>query len=137
MTDAKTRQLVDVPAPGIGKSAIRAEFIDWFLTPGRQGTQQSWAQEHGVDQSTLSDWKRGPEFAQAAASYRTAFKPRFVEATMTMLDLAVRGNVNAYRAVADVLGENAPQKVDLTSRMTLTDFLSKATFPVEPVVRLS
>lgn len=122
----------------VGKADLRAAFIAWCFDPGRQGTQAGWAREHDVEPATLSDWKKSAEFLEAAEDYKHTCRPAFAEATIVMLQLAKRGNVNAYRAVSAVLGENAPQQIESTvdrvayvSPGALRE-LSERLYPAEP-----
>ena len=96
------------------KTAEKVAFIEWWFTVGRDPrTMTEWAAEHKVAIQTLSEWKRSPEFVGKQEAYRTLFRADFVDATRVMLGRAKQGDVAAYVAVAKVLGENAPDKVDV------------------------
>lgn len=41
------------------------ELIEWLVDPNRLGTQKTWAQEHGVNERTVSTWKKLPLFIDA------------------------------------------------------------------------
>ena len=41
---------------------IKAEYIKFLASPDKSKTNEEWAKEKGVHPSTLSDWKRDPEF---------------------------------------------------------------------------
>ena len=84
---------------------MKAAFIEWYWTRPRAGSQSEFADEHGVSPVTLSVWKKSPEFRAKDAEYKRLLLPDFIEATSKMLQLAIGGNVNAYRAVSDVLGQ--------------------------------
>ena len=56
-------EIIDLP--GIQKVAEFVEFINWFATPRRNReikTQKEFAAFINVNEDTLSDWKRRPEF---------------------------------------------------------------------------
>lgn len=108
---------------GQEKPELRREFTNWLMDPDRAGTQEEWALEHGVAPSTLSVWKRHPEVRGALASWRESYKPDFAQVVDAMFQKAKRGDVQAARLLGDWLGENAPTKVDQTTRMTLADYL--------------
>ena len=112
-------------------TALRAEYADWLLDPERVGTQQEWALAHKVSEFTVARWKHHPEVLGLLAGWRARKATDFALAAANMLRLALGDGpqaVAAFRAVAEVMGENAPQKIDVTGRMTLADFLAKGGF---------
>lgn len=114
----------DAPKTGQGKPSLRMEFARWLIDPSRTGTQEEWAQEHGLAASTLSDWKRHPEVRGVLASWRESYRPDFGQVVDAMFQKAKRGDVQAARLLGDWLGENAPTKIDQTTRTTLADYLA-------------
>ena len=102
-------------AKGGVKTIERAAFLDWWFDVERRGTQGMWAETNNVHFTTVSEWKRSAEFLERQHSYRTIFHPDFVEATMAMLRKAKAGDVSAYIAVRDVLGEKVSEKVEITA----------------------
>lgn len=117
------------------KTSERAAFIEWWFTVGRDPkTQTEWAVANNVAIQTLSEWKRSPEFVGRQEAYRTHFRADFVDATRVMLGLAKKGDVSAYQAVARVLGENAPEKLEHTGKQGLLEWLG-AQQPEAPIKR--
>lgn len=107
------------------KTSEKAAFIEWWFTVGRDPkTMTEWAEANGVSRVTMWEWKKSPEFVAVQDSYRTLFRVDFVDATRAMLGRAKAGDVSAYVAVARVLGENAPEKVE-HSGLTLMDWLAE------------
>lgn len=108
--------------------ALRIEYAEWLIDPDRTGTQEQWAEAHGVHFVTVSRWKKHPEVVGVLAAFRERLAGEFALAATNMLRLA-KGDgpqaVPAFRAIAEVMGMNAPQKLDVTGRMTLADFLAK------------
>lgn len=112
-------------------TALRAEYADWLLDPERVGTQQEWALAHKVSEFTVARWKHHPEVQGLLAGWRARKGGEFALAAANMLRLALGDGpqaVAAFKAIAEVMGENAPQKIDVTGRMTLADFLAKGGF---------
>lgn len=111
------------PAPSTAER--RVAFANWLVSPFRQpATQKELAELWGVAQSTLSDWKRTPEVQSVLREWRAPYQTVFVEAVDAIFKKAKAGDVSAFRALAEVLGENAPHKLDVTNRMTLAEYLS-------------
>lgn len=44
------------------REAIKLAFIDWLANPESEGSQQDFARQHGIHETTLSDWKNLPGF---------------------------------------------------------------------------
>ena len=126
-------QLAGISVNTIGKFAERTAFAKWLFDPNRTPrSQKEFAKLIGVSEATLSDWKKtAPEVLAAAKEFKDSpyILVGFAEATRRMAEEAKRGKVNAYRALADVLGEMAPQKVEYG---TLADFL-RGDAPLESV----
>lgn len=113
----------DVPAIrfGVGKAELRLEFAAWLISPDRKGTQAAWAKEHGVDQTTLSAWKKHPDVVAVISSWRDPFKAAFGEVASALFQRAKKGHVPSARTLADILGEMSPAKMELGVG-TLADF---------------
>jgi hypothetical protein len=109
---------------GQGKPELRMEFAKYLTDPNRVGTQEEWARKHGVAASTLSDWKRHPEVRGLLSQWRETYKPDFAQVVDAMFQKAKAGDVQAARLLGDWLGENAPTKIDQTTRTTLADYLA-------------
>lgn len=120
---------------GQARQSMRLEFANWFFDPNRSGTQEEWAREHGVAPSTLSDWKRHPEFRALIASWRETYRPEFVQVVDAMFRKAKAGDVQAARLLGDWLGENEPVKIEQIH--SLADYVAqrmRRTQNAEPVV---
>jgi hypothetical protein len=127
----RTAQTSNTDAPAgkadraVGKVAERQLYAAWLYDPNRvPRTQKEFARQIGVSEATLSDWKKtSPEVLAAAKAIKEspAIRVGFAEATRRMAEEAKGGKVNAYRALADVLGELAPSKIEMGG--SLADFL--------------
>ena len=118
--------LPDIPS-GFGKPLVRAAYALWLFDPSRQPkTQKEFARLHGVNAATLSEWKHtAPEVIAAAKLFRERSAVPFAEAVAVQLAKARRGSTNAFRAVAQVLGESA-LKIEADVTMSLASFLGSA-----------
>lgn len=111
-------------------SPQKRRFVEWLISeekvPARQG---ELAAEMGVDQSTLSDWKRDPAVVKLLAEIEAGFAAEKARAVANLVRIATQGKdamaaVAAFRELAKVFGWNKPEKVEHTGRMTLADFLA-------------
>lgn len=112
-------------------TATRAEYARWLMDPEKRGTQQQWAADHKVSEFTVSRWRHHPEVLGLLAAWRTNLTPEFAKIVANMIRLAMGTGPQAVAAAklcADVMGMNAPTKLDVSGKMTMADFLSKATF---------
>ena len=121
-------------------AALRLEFAKWKMLG--DGSQRAWAEAHGVAEQTVSEWNDHPEVKGYLSSWREHLGAEVAMVARNMLRLALGGGPQAVGAanwVAKVFGLEAPQKLDITGRMTMADFLAKATFveQPEPDARLS
>ena len=83
-----------------------------------------------MDEATLSGWKKHPEVLGILASWRDPFKARFGEVASALHRRAVKGHVPAARALADILGENSPDRLEVRNATNLADFLREHQEPV-------
>lgn len=86
---------------------IQREFLDWYLDPNRQGTQNEWARQHGLASSTISSWKQRDPFFQAALNEGLAERnldpENLASIVSAMSKKAQEGDVQAAKFVWDYL----------------------------------
>lgn len=127
-----TTEIAASANPTESPAAARMTFAKWLVSPFRvPATQKELAEQLGVAQSTLSDWKHSPEVQAVLRDWRESYRTGFVEAVEAVFRKAKQGDVPAFKALAEVLGENAPQKTEISGRMSLSDFLSRVTFTAD------
>lgn len=120
-SDAGRKAPAKVRALRANYPALRIEFAAWCISPDSKGTQQQWAKDHGVDQTTLSSWKQHPDYLAAIAEWRADYKARFGEVASALHRKAKTGHVPAARTLAEILGELAPQKLITKNVTSLED----------------
>lgn len=95
-------------------SADQRQFMVWLASPmmGRiPTTQKALAEKMGHDESTLSDWKRVPGFAEEVAvlvdQYWLDDYPEIVEAFKSE---AKKGSYNHQRTYFEMVGKYTPRQ---------------------------
>ncbi len=118
----KSDNLEIINVPGIQKVAEFIEFVYWFATPRRNrkiSTQKEFAALINIDEDTLTDWKRRPEFWSLL---KTALKKWCQEQVPEVMDglhyaACKKGNSAAAKVIlqfAGLLPENG--KKDNTNK---------------------
>lgn len=113
-------------------TALRAEFAYWLIDGTRQhyrGEQRDWAQSHGVTEETLSRWRTHPEVLGITSTWKERLSGDFGRGSARLMSIVLYGRpleaVAAYGQLAKTMGANAPDKHEISGRMTLADFLAK------------
>jgi len=93
--------------------SLRDEFIEWLIDPARVGTQEEWAKTHGTYASTLSKWKKDPNF-KAALDKRLGQlnidSLRIQKVVDAMWDKASQGDVKAAELYLRYIEKIQPTK---------------------------
>jgi hypothetical protein len=104
----------------------KLRFVEWLFSEERTPkTQSALAAELGVDAATLSDWKRSDPIVTGALAK--------IESMFSLIDLAQfriatnikhQGATQAATFLAKRFGMFRAEKVELSGRMSLADFLA-------------
>lgn len=106
----------------------REEFYIWYFNPQREGTQGDWAKANGIDNGTITNWKRRPDFIAKMEEWRKTYREDADEAVRNLIrfshDPNPRVALPAIKILVDVMGYTSPIKVEHTAKgMGLMDYL--------------
>lgn len=107
---------------------LEEEFKLWYFDPFKTGTVKDWAKEHKVSYKWAQDQKKKPSFISMMEEFRKTYRDMGDEALQNLIrfshDESPKVAIPAIKILMDVLGYNAPQRVEITTRgMTLSDYL--------------
>lgn len=86
--------------------ALKREFAEYLMYPFH-GSQRQWAEDHGLNEATLSRWKADPEFSQLVKDWRSRAKVAIPDMLAAVIARVITtGDPHAYRAVMESLGES-------------------------------
>jgi hypothetical protein len=115
----------------MGDTQRQQRLIEWLCTPKRDrdpATQEGLAKKLRVRPSTLSDWKRDPEFLKAWEAYylQTVGSP---ERKQTLMDTLFRTgsdaddprHVAAAKTYLDIADGLRPQQIEVTVKRPAQD----------------
>ena len=105
------------------------QFMLWYFDPHRTGTMKEWAEAHKLSQKWCSDQKKKPEFVAKMMEFRTTYREEGDEAIRNLIRFShspePRVALPAIKILVEVMGYNAPQKVEYTANgMSLMDYLA-------------
>jgi len=86
---------------------------EWLLDPGRVGTQQEWADSHGVTVRTLANWKKHPGFKSELdrkLGQLNVDSLRIQKVVDAMWDKAAQGDVKAAELYLRYIEKIQPTK---------------------------
>lgn len=98
---------------------LQSKFLDWLLTPKSERQEQSiraWAEAHGVNPGTPSDWKKDRRFRRAweeRANAKNIGVERLQNVLDTLYEAAVDGDVQAAKLyIAEIEKLRPPRQVE-------------------------
>jgi hypothetical protein len=94
--------------------ADQFKFIEWLALPKTERqpkTQKLFAREIGVDEGTLSDWKRLPGFMDdVTARARKQMQDAMSDVYGALVKAASKGDVQAIKLFFEMAGEYTPKQ---------------------------
>lgn len=107
----------------------RELFTIWYFDPFKDPpTVREWAVKHQVTYEWCNDQKKSAAFVSQMEEFRKTYREHGDAALQNLLRFALapepRVAIPAIKILADVMGYNAPQKLEVTTRgMSLADYL--------------
>lgn len=100
------------------------EFLVWLLDPNRQGSQNQWAKDHGINPNTLCGWKKSMRF-RAAWERRLAelnvAPDRIQDVTEAIYRAAVGGDVKAASLYLQYVDRFTPKQRQIIEDKSVSD----------------